>query len=325
VNLRELEIFHALMKAGTTVRAATALCMSQPAVSKALKHLESRMGIRLFERVSGRLRPTPEGQTLYRQVKTVFGRLETIERLAQDIRQGRNGVISIAATPTVATTLVAEAVARFRRRHPDACIIFRSIRSPDVARRVADGEASFGLCHLPLDTAGVECEDLLPLELVCLVQRQHPLARLPVVRLGDLVAHPLVSYRTAPGIGAAVSAAFRAAGLEKSIDIQTSLSATASALVARGAAVGLHDPLTMLFAPTGELVMRRVEPAVPMTVKLLRSPDFPNSAIAGELLTELRQVAREAELRLREVLRRGADDAPPPDAMNGVTTQRKVA
>lgn len=116
MNLRELEIFHALMKAGTTVSAATALCISQPAVSKALKHLESRMGLRLFERVSGRLRPTPEGQALYRQVKTVFGRLETLERLAQDIRQGRNGVISITATPTVAATLVAEAVARFRRR-----------------------------------------------------------------------------------------------------------------------------------------------------------------------------------------------------------------
>lgn len=302
MNLRELEVFHALMKSGTTVRAATALNLSQPAVSKALKHLESRLGLTLFDRAGGRLRATPEGQALYRQVRTVFARLESIDRLAQDIRQGRNGVISIAATPTLAGTLMAEAVARFRRRHPDSCVIFRSIRSPDVVRRVADGEASFGLVHLPLDTTGVEAEDLLAVDLVCIAPRQHPLAALDVVRLRDLVPHPLVSYRTAPGIGAMVSAAFRAEGLEKAIDVQTSVSATALALVRGGAAVALHDPLALLFAPSADLIMRRVEPALRLTVKLLRSPEFPNSIVANRLLAELRVVAGEAERRLAEAL-----------------------
>jgi hypothetical protein len=163
------------------------------------------------------------------------------------------------------------------------------------------------------------------MELVCIVQRQHALARLPVVQLADLAAHPLVSYRTAPGIGAAVSAAFRAAGLEKSIDIQTSLSETACALVARGAAVGLHDPLTLLFAPDGELVMCRVEPACRMSVKLLRSPEFPNSAIAQELIADLRDVAREANHRLRVMMRRDAGEDLREKATKGQATRRKVA
>jgi DNA-binding transcriptional LysR family regulator len=59
MRLRELEIFNALMKARTTIGAAELLAISQPAVSKAVKHLEAQTGLTLFKRVQGRLRPHP--------------------------------------------------------------------------------------------------------------------------------------------------------------------------------------------------------------------------------------------------------------------------
>lgn len=297
MNLRELEVFNALMKTGTTVGAAEALRLSQPAVSKILKHLESRTGLKLFDRVSGRLRPTPEGHTLYRHVRNVFTRLETIDRVAQDIRGGRNGVISVAATPTIANTLLVEAVARFRRVHPDSRVIFRSIRTPDVARRVAEGEADFGVVHQPLDKAGLEAEVLLPVEIVCIVPRQHRLAALEQVTLHDLASETLVSYRPGTGIGNLIGAAFRAEGIERPIEIQTSLSATASGLVARGAAVGLHDPFPFLAVNAPDLVIRRVVPAMRISVELLFSRDHPSSSIAARLLAEIRAVAGEMAQR----------------------------
>jgi DNA-binding transcriptional LysR family regulator len=302
VNLRELEVFNALMKTGTTVGAASSLFLSQPAVSKILKHLEARTGLKLFDRVSGRLRPTPEGHTLYRHVRNVFTRLETIDRVAQDIRGGRNGVISVAATPTIANTLLAEAVGRFRKTHADARVIFRSIRTPDVARRVAEGEADFGVVHQPLDKAGLEAEALLPVEIVCLVPRRHRLAGALSVTLADLAEETLVSYRPGTGIGNMIGAAFRAAGIEKSIDIQTSLSATAGALVARGDAIGLHDPFHFLAVNAPDLVIRRVVPAMRISVELLFSRDHPSSSIAARLMTEIRTVASEMTQRFASIV-----------------------
>jgi DNA-binding transcriptional LysR family regulator len=59
MNLRQLEVFHAIMSAGSVTGAARLLKISQPAVSAVLKHTEQQMKLKLFERVAGRLQPTP--------------------------------------------------------------------------------------------------------------------------------------------------------------------------------------------------------------------------------------------------------------------------
>lgn len=298
MNLRELEVFNALMRTGTTVGAADALHLSQPAVSKILAHLEARTGVRLFERVSSRLRPTADAHTLYRHVRNLFARLETIDRITQDIKDGRNGVISVASPPTLGTSLLAEAVVRLRQLHPDVRVVFRSIRHLDVVRRVADGEADFGVIHSTTGRAGLEAEDMLPAEIVCVVAKRHPLAALPAVTLADLVPYPLVSYRPGTPIGSMIGAAFRAEGIDKAVDVQTSLSANACVLAREGTAVALTDPFPLLGPETPDLVMRRVRPALPISVQLLFSRDYPLSNIATRFLHEVRGVGAEMASRL---------------------------
>lgn len=61
---RQLEIFTAVMRAGTVTGAARLLNISQPALSQTLMHAEDELGFALFERVKGRLRPTPEAVEL---------------------------------------------------------------------------------------------------------------------------------------------------------------------------------------------------------------------------------------------------------------------
>ncbi len=65
MNARQLEIFRAIMRNGSLSAAAVALNVSQPAVSKVLRHFESQIGYRLFERSGSRLVPTPEARLLY--------------------------------------------------------------------------------------------------------------------------------------------------------------------------------------------------------------------------------------------------------------------
>ncbi len=73
MNLRHLEVFYAVMSAGSVSEAARRLNVSQPAVSNMLKHAESTLGVApLFERVGGRLKPTPEAQALLPEAASVF-------------------------------------------------------------------------------------------------------------------------------------------------------------------------------------------------------------------------------------------------------------
>ena len=64
LNLRHIEIFHAIMRTGSITAAAESLNITQPAVSAVLKHFESRLQMPLFDRVNGRLRPTLEAEAL---------------------------------------------------------------------------------------------------------------------------------------------------------------------------------------------------------------------------------------------------------------------
>jgi len=320
MHLRELEIFNALMKARTTVGAAELLGISQPAVSKALKHLESHTGLALFQRVRGRLCPTPEAATLYKNVANVFARLETIDRIAQDLRSGRGGVISVAATPTLGSSLLARAVVRFRARHPGVQVIFRSITSHDVARRVAGGEADFGTVHSTVDLAGLKAEALMQAELVCIMPKRHPLASHPAVALADLLPYPLVSYRPGTAIGKRVAGAFHAAGMHKPVDIQTSLSATACLLTAHGAGIALTDPFTVVAGDFPSLAVRALRPRIGLGVDLLFSRENPTSGIAQKLVAELRTVAAETAAAMAELTGLAAEEGPAPRAPPARTT-----
>jgi hypothetical protein len=95
-----------------------------------------------------------------------------------------------------------------------------------------------------------------------------------------------------------MTAAFRARGIDRQIDIQSSLSATACAIAAKGAAVALHDPFAFLTGQCPGIVARRVRPKMPLSVSLLFSPEYPNSIVASRLVVELRAVAAEATRRL---------------------------
>jgi DNA-binding transcriptional LysR family regulator len=310
MRLRELEIFNALMKARTTTGAAELLAISQPAVSKALKHLEAQSGLALFKRVRGRLCPTPEAETLYRNVSNVFARLDTIDRIAQDLRDGRGGVISVAATPTLGSSLLARAVVRFRQEHPGVEIIFRSITSHDVARRVVGGEADFGTVHRSIDRAGLEVEPLMQVELVCILPRHHPLAHQPAVSLHDLIPHPLISYRPGTPIGTLIASAFQAAGLTKPIDVQTSLSSTACLLTAEGTGIALTDPFAVMTSSFPTLVVRAVRPRIAVGVDLLFSRENPTSGIAMKLVEQVRATAAEMTASIAQLTGLAGADQP---------------
>ena len=65
MNLRQIEVFQAVMQTGSTVEAARLLHVSQPGISRMLAHIELQLGLTLFERRKGKLLPTPQADALY--------------------------------------------------------------------------------------------------------------------------------------------------------------------------------------------------------------------------------------------------------------------
>lgn len=120
LNLRQIEIFRAVMTTGSISGAAQRLFVSQPAVSRLLSHTEQRVGFPLFERIKGRLYSTPEAKKLFHEVESVYRAVQRVHELAQDLSENRSGILNLVSSPSIGQTIIPHAIARFRARHTDS-------------------------------------------------------------------------------------------------------------------------------------------------------------------------------------------------------------
>ena len=95
INLRQIEVFKALIDHGTVSRAAETLNISQPAASKLLMHLESDTGLKLFDRAKGRLAPTTQAMQLYSEIDRIFAGVRQVETAIAVIRREDQGRLAI--------------------------------------------------------------------------------------------------------------------------------------------------------------------------------------------------------------------------------------
>ncbi|MBP2562502.1 DNA-binding transcriptional LysR family regulator [Neorhizobium galegae] len=106
MNFRQIEAFRAVILSGTASRAAELMGVTQPNVSRLVGELEEAVGFALFDRVKGRLIPTPEGQAFYRDVDQSFRGLDKLRSSAARIRDFGSGHIRVASLAAAGTTIV---------------------------------------------------------------------------------------------------------------------------------------------------------------------------------------------------------------------------
>jgi DNA-binding transcriptional LysR family regulator len=99
MNLRQIETLRALMRHQNVSRAAADLGVSQPAVSAALKHMETQLGFLLFDRIGNRLAPREEAKILFRTSEPLHRLHRTVNQVIEDLRENKTGHVSVMATP----------------------------------------------------------------------------------------------------------------------------------------------------------------------------------------------------------------------------------
>ena len=243
MRARQLEVFCAIMRAGTVTAAARELNISQPALSQILLHAEDELGFALFERSKGRLVLTEAAKELLPEAEQVFAGLAAMRRRTDDLRQGRVGLVRLAASPPPAIRLVPAALGRFRSEHPE--ITVRSLVAPleVLVPMVRHGDAEMALAMDNTPRRGLDVETLAEVGMVCVVQESDELARREVLTLADLAGRPLISYRheTRPARELARMCTTLGESYRPEIEIDVSLSAMA--FVQQGLGVGLVDAL----------------------------------------------------------------------------------
>lgn len=223
-------------------RAAEALHISQPPLSRAIRGLEARLGVTLFARSRRRVELTAEGERLLEEARRTLGQLERTVKSLRDMASGEAGRLRIGFVSLADYGVLPGLLQAFKSAHRGVTLALREMLSPDQALALAAGELDFGLLLPPV--AGADPEHIV-------VQRERFVAALPAAHrlaagrgrlaMSALAGEPfvMVPRQIAPGLydivtGLAARAGFSLNVAQEAIQMQTVVSLVSSGL---GAAI----------------------------------------------------------------------------------------
>jgi DNA-binding transcriptional LysR family regulator len=292
LNLRQIEVFRAVMTTGSISGASQLLFVSQPAVSRLLSHTESRIGFALFERVKGRLYATPEAKKLFREVEHVYAGVQRINELARDLQENREGILNIVSSPSIGQAVIPQAVAAFRVKHPNVKFTFQYLGYAPLVERVLNHQADIAVTILPVEHPNLEMTELGCGRLVCICPYNHPLSRLATLTVADLLPFPMVSYDRSSPFGRLVVALFEGAGETLRTAIEVGSPQNACSLVQAGAGIALVDEFSVRSWPANEFVVRPVQGAPVLHANLVHLRFEPMSQLALSFVRTLRTLMK---------------------------------
>lgn len=287
LNVRQIETFAAVMKAGSASHAATMLGITQPAISRSIAEFEKAVGFPLFARVRNRLVPTPEARLLYRDVETVFQGVDTIRASAARIRDHGSGEIRIATLSAISMSLVPSAIATFRKDHSTTRITLHVLPSREVRDLIASGEFDIGLAAEEIDIEGVSHQSFISSTALCAIPTGHALAGLETVTPADIDGLPMVAYVPEDRGRQRLDRILAEAGSKPEVVVETIYAATVCALVAQGVGFGFVNPHSVAGLDKSRIVLRPFEPALRTKTLLILPPERPKSELVRDFIDAL--------------------------------------
>lgn len=288
LSFRHIEAFRSVMLAGSVVGAARLLNMTQPGVSRTIGLLELRLGYLLFERRGRRLVPTPEAEALYREVEQVYGGIERITRVAQDIRFQRAGALRVATLPALAQWVVPQAIARFLDSRPNVTVFVQSLPSRQIAEMVSTRQFDVGVVELPLSQPAIEIEPLEPVLSMAVMQANHRLAKKRVLSLRDLAGERMVLLSPHSYMRYQIDDAFMSIGVAPIVVVETPSSSIACAMVAAGAGITLVSQWTAEPFAGPDLAVRKIKEAIASRYAIICPSSQVQAVLAAAFAAELR-------------------------------------
>jgi DNA-binding transcriptional LysR family regulator len=239
VTLRQLQAFCAVARLGSFTRAASALHTTQPALSVQIGQLEQSLGLRLFDRTTRTVGITRVGQDLLPRAERTLAELSEMVASAKGLGTRNMGRVLVAALPSVASSLVPEAIAGFQQRFPGIAVVLRDALGARVIDMVRSDEVDFGIGGAPPADAPLQFAPLGADEMVAVSLGPLPAGKGRRIALETLAAHPLILMSRESSVRRIVEEAFAAEGRIPRPAHEPAYMSTAIAMVRAGLGIAV--------------------------------------------------------------------------------------
>lgn len=258
LTLPQLSAFVTLAEVGSFGDAAESLGVSQPALSRTIQQIEDRLGVRLFDRDTRKLRLTPAGERLEPLARRLLREYDEAFAEFGDFVAGREGVVRIATLPSVAAMLLPPTILQFHERQPKVRIqIWEDVGNP-VHRAVQDGRADIGLAPPPPGESNLRYRALLRDEVVLVCRNDDPLARQEEHDWKVFAERPFVITSPETGLRALIDQALEKAGVAAQPLFDCKQPTTVGSMVSGGVGIGALSRLTLAQLRSPKLTYRRL-------------------------------------------------------------------
>lgn len=288
VQLHQLRAMVAVADERRFTRAAHQLRLAQPSVSAAVRALERELGIELFHRSGGEVSLTAAGEAFLPWARQALADCDAGRDAVGDLLGLQRGRLSLGATPSLTTHLLAPVIADFHHRYPGLELSVAEGGSGHLVESLQRGDLDLAAVILPIDQPWVRTEELMEEDLVLAVELGHPLAGGVDVRVDDLHGLPLVMFRNGYDLREATVAVCQAAGFAPTFALEGLEMGGVLALAAAGAGAAVVP--RSVVAPGGPLLALPFRDAeLSRTIGLASRRDRPLSPAARAFAEGLRQ------------------------------------
>jgi DNA-binding transcriptional LysR family regulator len=300
LGLRQLESIVAIADCGSFSAAAERLHVSQPALSRTVRLAEESLGARVFDRDTRSVSLTPAGIELLpiaRRIVREFG--ESMSELSE-FMEGRRGRVRVSALPSMAQTLLVDAVAAFNRAYPQVEFLLRSDTADTVLNLIESRDVDIGLTVQPPPDGRFAYQHLHDEEFVLICRADDPIAarasRGRAVAWDAFAKRPFIAATPGSNTRGATDAAFMRAGLtvRPAHEVASSNLQVIGALVAAGLGMSVLPASTFACLNQADLVSRRLgEPQMKRKVGIVTLGGRTLSVATARFCEQLRKSARQ--------------------------------
>lgn len=192
----DLEAFLAVKETGSFHQASERLHLSQSSVTRRIRKLEDALGTILFERTTREVRPTLAAKRLQLRAEAILQDAQETALAMRDesaaFAHQRAQTVTLATIPTVIAALIVPTIRAFRAAGHQTRIRLLDLAANEVAEAVAQGDADFGICSIPMLEPVTDFTLLFNEPMVLAMPRDHPLARRKALTWQDLSDQPLI-------------------------------------------------------------------------------------------------------------------------------------
>jgi DNA-binding transcriptional LysR family regulator len=256
MNIQQSQIlsFVALAKTGSVSAAAKSRCLTQPAISNQLKQLQETIGMSLYQRKGRGVQLTGAGEAFYVHALKVQQSLQDLDSFADELHGLQVGRIYLAASQTIAGSLLPAALLSFHQQYPKIEVFVDSVNSQQVFETM--DRHDLGLVESLLPSNVPECchvEHLGEDKIVIVMPKDHPLTAYTSIALNQLEDYPLIWREQGSGTREILERAWITA-TGKHPHIQLCMGGVSAVLesVRQGLGIGMVSQFCL---PTGESIL----------------------------------------------------------------------